>query len=425
MPGNALASLGPVMQQATGGNALGNTLKEGAKAFFSGFNPEAAKGFEQEAQARQKDQLGKTLAWLQQTKQIPEVEREAWTMQNADAIARDTGADPRKVGSGVSGGMGSSPYADAELDKAIAAISAGLGQGPVTGEAYTLAPGAKRMLGNRTLAENPRTETGDGGYTLAPGAVRYGPDGKMVSENPRAASDQGFTLSPGGARYGPDGKLLAERPGLPRSAGIRIAPDGTVLIGGPAEDGTQLTGPNPNEKGYYKDIGAYQAAKNQREILLDNLKKSKGMVSWDTTGIVGSVMKNVAGSKAVNLGERLKTVKALIGFDALQQMRNNSPTGGALGAITEKELAFLQSVQGSLDQVQSEKQLDEQIDEIETSMKKLGAAQDAAFQVQYQGLQPGQTRDQPRVAPGGKVSRFKGMSTEELQRRKAELSGGR
>ena len=38
-------------------------------------------------------------------------------------------------------------------------------------------------------------------------------------------------------------------------------------------------------------------------------------------------------------------------------MRENSPTGGALGQVTERELAFLQSVEGSLDQAQSEDQL--------------------------------------------------------------------
>jgi hypothetical protein len=38
-------------------------------------------------------------------------------------------------------------------------------------------------------------------------------------------------------------------------------------------------------------------------------------------------------------------------------MRQESPTGGALGSITERELAFLQAVQGSLDQGQTPSQL--------------------------------------------------------------------
>jgi hypothetical protein len=38
-------------------------------------------------------------------------------------------------------------------------------------------------------------------------------------------------------------------------------------------------------------------------------------------------------------------------------MRDSSPTGGALGQVTERELALLQSVAGTLDQAQSAEQL--------------------------------------------------------------------
>lgn len=176
MPGgNALNML----QQAVGG--IGNALKEagpaiasGAQAFHRGFDPEGAAQARQGAQARQKEQLSKTLAWLQQTKTIPEVERENWTMRNADAIMRDTGQDPRKARSTMAGGMGASPYADAELDRAIAAISAGLGQGPAQEEAYTLAPGAQRRVGSKVIAENPAAEN-QRPITARPGDVILSP----------------------------------------------------------------------------------------------------------------------------------------------------------------------------------------------------------------------------------------------------------
>jgi hypothetical protein len=38
-------------------------------------------------------------------------------------------------------------------------------------------------------------------------------------------------------------------------------------------------------------------------------------------------------------------------------MRDASPTGGALGQVSERELSFLQSVFGSLDQTQSAEEL--------------------------------------------------------------------
>ena len=52
----------------------------------------------------------------------------------------------------------------------------------------------------------------------------------------------------------------------------------------------------------------------------------------------------------------LDTVEANIGFDKLQQMRAASPTGGALGQVSERENKLLQATYGSLSQSQSEEQ---------------------------------------------------------------------
>ena len=53
-------------------------------------------------------------------------------------------------------------------------------------------------------------------------------------------------------------------------------------------------------------------------------------------------------TKAKDYAQRLDTLKANIGFGELQRMRDNSPTGGALGQVTERELNFLQSVLGAI-----------------------------------------------------------------------------
>ena len=53
-------------------------------------------------------------------------------------------------------------------------------------------------------------------------------------------------------------------------------------------------------------------------------------------------------TKAKDYAQRLDTLKANIGFGELQKMRDNSPTGGALGQVTERELGFLQSVLGAI-----------------------------------------------------------------------------
>lgn len=61
---------------------------------------------------------------------------------------------------------------------------------------------------------------------------------------------------------------------------------------------------------------------------------------------------------ATNLQATLRTVQANMGFDALQDMRDNSPTGGALGQVSEREIDFLQALAGDLQRSQSQEQLD-------------------------------------------------------------------
>lgn len=68
------------------------------------------------------------------------------------------------------------------------------------------------------------------------------------------------------------------------------------------------------------------------------------------TGVVGKVLGIVPGTTAYALTEdSIKTLKARIGFDELNKMRQESPTGGALGQVAVKELDFLQSSLASLE----------------------------------------------------------------------------
>jgi hypothetical protein len=76
-----------------------------------------------------------------------------------------------------------------------------------------------------------------------------------------------------------------------------------------------------------------------------------------TTGLFAERLSGVGGTGARNLRESLNTIRANIGFDQLNQMRQSSPTGGALGNVSNQEIAYLQAVMGSLDQSQSEGEL--------------------------------------------------------------------
>ena len=75
-----------------------------------------------------------------------------------------------------------------------------------------------------------------------------------------------------------------------------------------------------------------------------------------TTGF-GAFLKGVPGTEAKVLNNLLETVKANIGFDKLQAMREASPTGGALGQVSNQELSALQGVFGNLDQANDASEL--------------------------------------------------------------------
>lgn len=73
----------------------------------------------------------------------------------------------------------------------------------------------------------------------------------------------------------------------------------------------------------------------------------KGITGWR-----GSVP-NVPGSDAANAEALLGTLKSQVGFGVLQDMRNNSKTGGALGAVSDSENKMLQANLAALDKSQS------------------------------------------------------------------------
>lgn len=114
-----------------------------------------------------------------------------------------------------------------------------------------------------------------------------------------------------------------------------------------------------------KETARHQGALAQADSVLKEVRDAKALVGFNTAG-VGGVMANVPATDARDLAAKLQTVKANLGFDRLQQMRDQSPTGGALGSVAQQELAALQATVASLDQMQSPKQLRAALDKVES-----------------------------------------------------------
>ena len=102
---------------------------------------------------------------------------------------------------------------------------------------------------------------------------------------------------------------------------------------------------------------AKQSAQYQANRMVSTIDSAIEKVGKSTTGIGGKMFRYIPGSSATDLESDLDTIKANLGFAELQAMRASSPTGGALGAVSERELTALQSTVASLKQEQSSDQL--------------------------------------------------------------------
>jgi hypothetical protein len=102
---------------------------------------------------------------------------------------------------------------------------------------------------------------------------------------------------------------------------------------------------------------ASQAERSANIVLQDIDRAIEQSGKFGTTGAIGGATGWIGGTDAHDLQNTLRTVQANIGFDRLQQMREASPTGGALGAVSERELTELQAVLGSIQPTQSKEQL--------------------------------------------------------------------
>jgi hypothetical protein len=111
------------------------------------------------------------------------------------------------------------------------------------------------------------------------------------------------------------------------------------------------------------------AAENARSVIgfIDDAIPN---VNRLTAGLGAAAFSKLPGTSAKDLATKLDSIKANIGFDRLQQMRQESPTGGALGQVAVKELDFLQSVRGSLDNWQSREELTKNLGLVKKSYER-------------------------------------------------------
>lgn len=244
-----------------------------------------------------------------------------------------------------------------------------------------------------------------------------------------------FTLSPGQVRYNPDGSVAVEGPAKTQSNGITIGPDGTVQIGGPAgfgssnkgkdpalvrtEDGTPAVSPGEQQARMNKVTATNKTLEVSDAVVAQDIDRAVDLAGAWTTGFVGAKLEGLEGTPAHDLKMVLQSIKANIGFDKLQQMRDNSPTGGALGQVTELELGLLQSVYGALEQSQTKEQFVYNLKRLKDIKTQFATLRAEAFAMDYPDIQTTKDfREEATLESQGELPPDKMQRLQELRRKR-------
>jgi hypothetical protein len=118
----------------------------------------------------------------------------------------------------------------------------------------------------------------------------------------------------------------------------------------------------PVEQARAKEEEARTAQQRQQatyaDVVTGDVDRALNLVEKSMVPVTGfgALASAVPGTPAHDLANLLNTIKSNAGFDRLQQMRASSPTGGALGNVSEMENKMLQATIGSVEQSQSKEQ---------------------------------------------------------------------
>lgn len=146
-----------------------------------------------------------------------------------------------------------------------------------------------------------------------------------------------------------------------------------------------------------KKLAALEGAVAGADRIIAKVDEALPLVSGMTAGL-GSVTSYIPGTSGANLKSTLETIKANLGFDRLQQMRDASPTGGALGQVAVQELNALQASVSSLDLNQSPDVLRKNLEQIRFHYSKW---RDASMGKLPEAMRPTGSTAMPPVPPTG------------------------
>ena len=140
--------------------------------------------------------------------------------------------------------------------------------------------------------------------------------------------------------------------------GFRATPEGNLqaIPGGPAD--TKLQGVFNQDTGV---LTSSTASMDRLATAANEALNHPGLAG--TAGLRGAIP-NIPGTQAADAAALLNTLKSQVAFGVLQDMRNNSKTGGALGNVSDAEGKRLEANLAALEKSQS-------VDQLRNSLKKI------------------------------------------------------
>jgi hypothetical protein len=195
---------------------------------------------------------------------------------------------------------------------------------------------------------------------------------------------------------GPDGGVtVAQGPGAMKRAQFGSIPQGYELIETP--EGAQMR-PIPGGPADTASNDKAMADNNRQTafVVRDAIQRVRekinkgGMFNLPEVGVIGSRLAGI-NTEATDVANSIKTIEGSVAFDRLQRMREASPTGGALGAVSERELDLLKAAMGSLSNQSSAADLNRTLDFIDSVMAKFEAYPGGEGQMTAPTLPRGQT----------------------------------
>lgn len=115
-----------------------------------------------------------------------------------------------------------------------------------------------------------------------------------------------------------------------------------------------------------KDQARLNEQVGKAQTVLGKIGEARSLIRGGTTGTIGGITKYVPGTESYALDKTVQTIRNVLSTTELQKMRDMSPTGGALGNVTERELELLGNQVASLDVGQNEEVLRNNIAQVET-----------------------------------------------------------